>query len=267
MCVMAESLQMSNTKDQDRTGMLRRPLDGSRPPRESDLAGLALAGGQAAKADVSLLRAMVVVALAVWMSAVVVLGARGAFVRPPGTPPLPIALGFAAPIVVFFVAFLASASFRDFLAGRDLSLLTAIQSWRFAGFGFIALYVSGVLPGAFAWPAGLGDMAIGLTAPWVALWVAHRPGFAAGRLFVIWNLLGILDLVAAVANGAFNQVLATGATGEITTAPMAQMPLVLIPAFLVPLFLMLHVTALFQARQLTRPALGKASDELDLIVE
>ena len=223
---MAQSLQKSNTKDQDRTGMLRRALDGSRPPRESDLAGLALAGGQAAKADVALLRAMVVVALAVWMSAVVVLGARGAFVRPPGTSPLPIALGFAAPVVVFLVAFLASASFRDFLSAQDLSLLTAIQSWRFAGFGFIALYVSGVLPGAFAWPAGLGDMAIGLTAPWVAFWVAHRPGFAAGRLFVIWNLLGILDLVAAVANGAFNQVLAIGASGEITTAPMAQMPLI-----------------------------------------
>ena len=226
-----------------------------------------MADRPAVKADDALLRALVVVALAVWMSAVVVLGGRGAFVRPPGTPPLPIALGFGVPVVVFFVAFLASATFRNFLAAQDLSLLTAIQSWRFAGFGFIALSVSGVLPGAFAWPAGLGDMAIGLTAPWVAVWVARRPGFAAGRLFVIWNLLGILDLVAAVANGAFNQVLATGAAGEITTAPMAQLPLVLIPAFLVPLFLMLHVTALFQARQRTGPALGKASDELDLIGE
>jgi hypothetical protein len=260
MCAMAESLQKSKTKNQDRTGLLRRESDGLRPPRESDLGGLALAGGWAAKADVVLLGALVVVALAVWMTAVVVLGARGAFVRPPGTPPLPIALGFVAPVVVFLVTFLASASFRDFLAARDLALLTAIQSWRFAGFGFIALSVFGVLPGTFAWPAGLGDMAIGLTAPWVALWVAHRPGFAAGRLFVIWNWLGILDLVAAVANGAFNQVLATGAAGEITTTPMAQMPLVLIPAFLVPIFLMLHVTALFQARQRARSALGKQPD-------
>jgi hypothetical protein len=30
---------------------------------------------------------------------------------------------------------------------------------------------------------------------------------------------------------------------------MAQMPLVLIPAYLVPLFIMLHLAALFQARQ------------------
>jgi hypothetical protein len=33
---------------------------------------------------------------------------------------------------------------------------------------------------------------------------------------------------------------------------MTQLPLILIPAFLVPTFLMLHVTALLQARRLSR---------------
>jgi hypothetical protein len=33
---------------------------------------------------------------------------------------------------------------------------------------------------------------------------------------------------------------------------MSQLPLVLIPTFLVPSFLMLHLSALFQARQLGR---------------
>src|SRR5262249_58677150 len=90
----------------------------------------------------------------------------------------------------------------------------------------------------------LGDIAIGLTAPWVALALVRRPGFAASRLFIVWNLLGMLDLVAAVALGTRNRILATGAAGEITTEPMAEMPLVLIPAFLVPLFFMFHLTAL-----------------------
>ncbi len=45
---------------------------------------------------------------------------------------------------------------------------------------------------------------------------------------------------------------ATGAPGEISTAPMATLPLLLIPAFLVPLFLMLHTAALMQSRQLIR---------------
>jgi hypothetical protein len=33
---------------------------------------------------------------------------------------------------------------------------------------------------------------------------------------------------------------------------MAKLPLVLIPAYMVPLFIMLHITALAQARQLVR---------------
>ncbi len=106
----------------------------------------------------------------------------------------------------------------------------------------------GVLPGRFAWPAGLGDMAIGLTAPWIVLALVRRPSFVASRLFVIGNLPGILDLVAAVGNAALIQNQATVAVGEATAAPMAQLPLLLIPAYLVPLFIMLHVTALIQAR-------------------
>ena len=48
-------------------------------------------------------------------------------------------------------------------------------------------------------------------------------------------------------------VLASGLVPDVTTVPttpMSQLPLVLIPAYLVPLFVMLHLTALFQARRL-----------------
>jgi hypothetical protein len=189
--------------------------------------------------------------LAVWLGVVAFLGARGAFVVPAGTVPYPIALGFAVPLVVFLAAAWLSSEFRNFVTSADLRLVTAIQAWRWAGFGFISLYVYNVLPGAFAWPAGLGDMAIGLTAPWVTLALVRRPSFARSRLFVIWNLLGILDLVAAVGNGGLSQLAATGAAGEITTTPMAQLPMLLIPAFGVPLFLMLHLTGLFQAWRLS----------------
>jgi hypothetical protein len=106
-----------------------------------------------------------------------------------------------------------------------------------------------VLPGAFAWPAGVGDIAIGATAPWVALALVHRPGFAVSRVFIVWNLLGILDLVVALSAGGLSSALASGATGEVTTGPMAHLPLVLIPAYLVPMFVMLHLAALFQARR------------------
>ena len=190
--------------------------------------------------------------LAAWFALVVLLGANGAFARPPGTPPLPIFIGFAAPIAIFFGAYWFSSAFRAFVLGLDLRLATAIQAWRFAGLGFIALYTYGVLPGSFAWPAGLGDIAIGLTAPWVMHALGRRPEFAASKWFVAWNLLGILDLFDAIGTGTASSLLAVGAAGEVTTAPMAQLPLVLVPAFFVPIFLMLHVAALLQARRLAR---------------
>ena len=58
---------------------------------------------------------------------------------------------------LFRRAYWFSSAFRAFVLGLDLRLATAIQAWRFAGLGFIALYTYGVLPGMSAWPAGLGD--------------------------------------------------------------------------------------------------------------
>jgi hypothetical protein len=185
------------------------------------------------------------------------LGAAGVFERPPGTLPIPILIGAVVPLIVFFAAYWGSAAFRAFVLALDLVLATAIQAWRAGGLGFLALYVHGVLPGIFAWPAGLGDIAIGVTAPWVALALLRRRGFANSRVFVAWNLLGILDLVVAVSTGALSSALASGAAGEVTTGPMARLPLVLIPAYLVPLFVMLHLAALFQARRRTSTDLSR----------
>lgn len=191
----------------------------------------------------------VVVVLAAWLALVIFCAARGAFVGSPGTPPLALLVSFLTPIIAFFAAYRLSGGFRAFVLSCDLRLVVGIQAWRFAGLGFIALAAHGVLPAPFAWQAGLGDLAIGITAPWVVLALIRQPRFASHPLFLIWNLLGILDLVAAIANGALSSLLAPGSTGVTTTMPMAQLPLVLVPAYLVPVFLMLHLTALFQMRQ------------------
>ncbi len=185
-----------------------------------------------------------------WLALVLILGAEDAFVRAPGVLPLPILAGLLTPILVFVVAFWRVRSFRDLVLSIDLPAMAGIQAWRFAGLGFIALYGYGILPGLFAWPAGLGDMAIGLTAPFVILALRRQPAFAAGKLFRVWNLLGILDLIVAVGLGATSAVLGIGISAEISTFPMAVLPLVLVPAFLVPLFLMLHLASLLQARQM-----------------
>jgi len=188
--------------------------------------------------------------LLLWLVLAFILSANGAFTRTPGALPLPILAGFLTPILVFLVAFWTVGTFRDFVMSIDLPVMAGIQAWRFAGLGFLALYAYGVLPGLFAWPAGLGDMAIGLTAPLVIFALRRQPAFAAGRLFQVWNLLGILDLVVAVGLGATSAVLGIGISAEITPFPMGVLPLVLVPTFLVPLFLMLHLAVLLQARRM-----------------
>jgi len=197
-------------------------------------------------------RRAVSIALTVWLLLVLSLGSAGAFVGPPGRPPLAIAIGVAAPLLLFFAGLRVSQSFRDFVLSLDLRLIAGMQAWRWAGLGFLALYTHKVLPAVFALPAGLGDMAIGVTAPWMILALVREPRFAARGAFIRWNILGILDLVVAISIGTASTLFATGAPGEISTAPMATLPLLLIPGFLVPLFLMLHITALMQSRQLIR---------------
>jgi len=205
----------------------------------------------------------VTVVLAIWLALIFLLGANGAFIRPPEIPPLPILLGATAPLLMFVVAYLKSDAFRAFILAADLSLLTAIQAWRAGGLGFLALYIHGILPGLFAWPAGIGDIAIGITAPWVALALIRKPSFVNSRQFVIWNLLGILDLVVAVSLGALSSGFVAGLVGSVTTAPMAQLPLVLIPAYFVPLFIMLHLTALFQAGKDIKSSIRRRPDSYE----
>jgi hypothetical protein len=194
-------------------------------------------------------------ALAVWLGLVSFLGYQGAFVGGPDSPPLGLLLGLAIPLGAFFAAYFGWSEFRAFVLGADLRFIAAMQGWRWAGLGFLTLSAKGILPWMFAYPAGLGDTAIGITAPWIVLGLIRQPSFAADRRYVIWNILGIVDLVVAVSMGVLSSGLFPGITrlnGDITTAAMAHLPLVLVPAYLVPLFMMLHATALFQARQLAR---------------
>ena len=192
--------------------------------------------------------AFVVTMLLAWLALVVYLAGHGGLNTPTGKPPLPILLSVVVPVVVFLAAYRLSQRFHNFVLGFDLRLAAGIQAWRFAGLGFIALFANGVLPGIFAWPAGVGDMIAGMVAPWMMLGLIRSREFVRGKSFLAWNLFGMLDLVTAVSLGGLASMLTNGS--GITTRPMAQLPLALIPAYLVPIFFMLHLTALFQRKQL-----------------
>jgi hypothetical protein len=210
-----------------------------------------LAGSRAIRPSVALV-------LSIWFVLVVSLGASGAFLAHPGSPPIAIGIAVAAPLLLFFAWLRLSRSFRDFVLSLDLRLIAGIQAWRWAGLGFLALYVHRILPAMFALPAGLGDMAVGIAAPWMVLALVRRPAFATSPAFIRWNVLGMVDLVIAVGLGVVSATLSTGAPGEISTAPMGTLPLLLIPAFFVPVFLMLHAAALMQSRRMVRSRVGES---------
>src|SRR5580765_6639127 len=101
--------------------------------------------------------------LVLWFAASFLVSAKGFLQSDPLAPPLGLLAAVVLPIALFFVWFNVSSGFREFALNLDLKALTVVQSWRILGFGFLALYTYGILPASFALPAGLGDMAIGIT--------------------------------------------------------------------------------------------------------
>jgi len=146
------------------------------------------------------------------------------------------------PLIVFSLWFAASEGFRNFALSVDPKILTSVQVWRIVGFTFVLLQARNVLPAIFAWPAGYGDMFIGVTAGFAA-WKLAEP--AHRGTFIFWQALGILDLVTAVSLGTTARLLDPHGASMVG---MTVLPLSLIPTFFVPLFMMLHVICIAQAR-------------------
>jgi hypothetical protein len=191
-------------------------------------------------------RNLTVAVLAVWFLFALGGSLLGVFDSEP-RPPVPLGLAAVLPVAVFAFCYLTSASFRQFVLSLDLRLLTLAQTWRVGGIVFVILYLQGALPGVFALPAGWGDFAIGVTAPLVA-WYWKRP--FPSKTFILWNVLGSLDLVLAVTLGVLASATPVGVlAGDVTTRLMGQFPLSLIPTFFVPLLLILHLISLIRVRK------------------
>jgi hypothetical protein len=182
----------------------------------------------------------------VWFGAAYWLAASGTFVSSQNEPPLALAIAFLTPILLFLGS-LRIPSWRALVVSIPPVFLIALNGWRFIGLGFLMAYQEGLLPGGFAWPAGLGDIAMAVTAPWVAARVASDDRFRLGRAFLVWNLLGIADFLNAVFLGTL--YLWPGFAPSMNTALMQRLPFALIPCFFVPLVAMAHITLLEQRRQ------------------
>jgi hypothetical protein len=176
--------------------------------------------------------------VALWIVAVVAAAATGQLAALPL--PVPQAV-IAALTVALIVAGAALPGFRVWLAGMNLRQIVAFHVTRFVGIYFLVLLGRGALPGAFALPAGWGDIAIAAGAVVLVLFVPDLIGHRA--LVMTWNVLGLADILYAV------YAATTLALADVTSmSPMVHLPLALVPFFLVPLIIGSHVLLFIRLR-------------------
>jgi hypothetical protein len=119
-------------------------------------------------------------------------------------------------------------------------LLIAVHTWRIGGIFFIWGMTQGLLDPAFAIPAGVGDILIGVTAIPFAIFLWKGYSWSKYAL-VVWSVLGIADLVNAVTLGVITNP-------DFRTSTMATFPWILVPTVAVPTALALHGIVLYRLR-------------------
>ena len=186
----------------------------------------------------------------IWMATVWYLAATGSFQVVPGAsrlPRLPIAIFL--PVIVGVPLLLWSRSVAAILDATPASWLIALQVYRVFGGIFLVNWLNGKVASAFAWPAGVGDMATGIMALPVALAVAS--GTTSGQRAGLWcNVFGLLDFAVAITMGNLTAPGPFQRFGfDIPASLAGAYPTVMIPAFSVPSAILLHALSI---RQLTR---------------
>lgn len=175
------------------------------------------------------------------------LGQANAFVI--GADQIPrIQFAILTPIIAGLMLMLMTARGRGVVAAAPQPWLIGMQVYRALGFMFLLFWARGQMPGEFAIPAGVGDIIVGVSAPFVAL-ANFRQSPGHERLTRMWNLFGIADLVVAVTTGFLTspspiQLLAFDRPNLLIT----EYPTVMVPAFLVPMSIILHGLSLWKLR-------------------
>lgn len=201
-------------------------------------------GGLANQTQVSTARSIGTagfLAIAGWAVLSATLGGSGVYEGDAGPVPW-VVVAFAALLIGLLAATNLPSVAKPLQSPGTLVRLTLPHTIRIFGGVFLIVMAQGSLPGLFAYPAGLGDIAIGVAAPFVALRLSRGEGV---RRAIWFNILGLFDLVLAITIGFF---LAPGPFQLLdvspTTEALSVLPLVLIPTVAVPTAIALHILAL-----------------------
>ena len=98
-----------------------------------------------------------------WFVAALAFG-NGAYVPGPDGMPT-IQYGIVLPVLIGGLLIWRSSTVARIIDAVPQPWLVGVQLYRALGVIFLILYASGRLPGLFAWPAGVGDIAIGRARP------------------------------------------------------------------------------------------------------
>jgi hypothetical protein len=198
--------------------------------------------------------------LAAWITVAWALAVNGVFRRDlfGNVPTLPIAI--VLPILVGSLVLTRSKAVGSLLDTTPASWLVGVQVYRVLGAAFLVSWIRGTMPGAFALPAGVGDVATGLLALPAAVWVASGLGIGR-RIGVRWNVLGLVDFAVAVMLGMLTSpgpahLLAR----DHPNTAIAAFPAAMTPAFVVPFSTLLHVLSLRQLKRAARRGSSAAEE-------
>jgi hypothetical protein len=207
-------------------------------------------------------------AVGAWFVVARTMGVKGKYQTRKNEPPAVFGLTIVTPMVGLVTLYRLSPAFRRFCRSVDLKALALPHIWRLRGAEFLLQYRKGRLPGAFAWPAAVGDVLAALGAPVVfRLLQTHSP--ASRKALIAWNTFGAADLAVALTSGILHSQSSFGALAKRggilakrgpTTRIMSEHPRSLIPTFFVPVFLLLHFLSLDRAGEVAEaPAVRAAA--------
>ena len=184
-----------------------------------------------------------------WFLLSLFLNYQGIFKSNPDEAPLAFLLSVIGPPIIFGLLYVLSSEFRQLILKVDIKLITAIQAWRLVGVMFLVLYFYDLLPGTFAWPAGVGDIIVGAYAPFVVSDLANQTKNWIKHAITL-NILGLLDFVGAIGGGVLSGGTPVGVlSSSVTSDIMQDLPLALIPTFAVPFWIILHIISLIKLRK------------------
>lgn len=190
-----------------------------------------------------------------WFAAAWSAAINGVF-HPDATRLPAIPLAIFLPVIVGAPMLLLSKRIGQVLDGMPASWLVALQLYRVFGIWAVAAWMRGTLPGAFALPAGIGDVLTGLLALPAAAAVASATA-GGRRAATLWNILGLADFAVAITMGMITspgpwQLIVP----DVQSIGAGNYPDVLTPAFVVPSSILLHALSLRQLRRSSRAAIA-----------